>query len=593
MHPIITVVSGTINRLPLLKRMIDSARREARGLPLNFIIVDNGSTDGTEVWCKMQADVTLIQMGKAVGGIKAFTEGGKQSKARYTILANDDIEFLPYSIVSAYRCLEENWHCGAVAFADNRLSPTLDNPTYATQKHPTRNPHGQVVWTTYAQVGMYRTELMIQAGVWGGDDPLFGGAGAWTYGGDNYLSARIHEMGRGICETSLAKIHDYVHEDEVRVIGTSKHPNDAKLYHLRFDPTGKGQGAVYGSHRHEAPMTDGEARVRVLYMPEIEPIKSQQLTQQKGLYDAFVRAGFDVIQFAHTIEAQKDPAKMKVDLLNLINVFKPDLCFMQLHNADLITPEAVAKMRSLQPEMVVVNWNGDYWREKLFAPRMVELLKLVDCQLVVDNAVIEQYRQLGVTARYWQTAPETPNVSDIIEDTPAHDVLFLGTVYSEARRELVVFLDGLRKRGLDVGLYGARYPKGIKTNGITYYDYRQSHALMQKAGVVIGTMEFADTDGYVSNRLFEALQAGAVLLQQTVVNADKHLGLINGVHYATWDTLADLDKLIEYYLRHRDLALSMAERGQKYVRQYHQWDNRVDELIAILEGIDDDNLRPE
>jgi hypothetical protein len=593
MKPIITVVTGTINRLPLLKRMVESARREARGLPIDFIIVDNGSTDGTEAWCRTQPDITFVQMGKPVGGIKAFTEGGKLSQARYTILANDDIAFMPYSILSAYRCLEDNPHCGAVAFADNRLSPNQAEPVYATQKHFTRSEDGRVMLTTYAQVGMYRTPLMITAGVWGGDDPLFGGAGAWTYGGDNYLSARIHEMGYAICETKLAKIHDYVHQDEMRAVNTSKHPNDARLYHLRFDPSRYGRGAIYNSHRHEAPTMDTEPKVRVLYMPEIEPMQSPQLAQQKGLSHAFMQAGFDTIQFAYTIEAIHSPTEMRQKLLNLINVFKPDLCFMQAHSANLITPETMTKMRSLHPSMVVVNWNGDYWRDKLFAPRMVELLKLVDCQLVVDYAVIERYRQLGIKAYYWQIAPETPNVSDIIEDVPSYDVLFLGTVYSEARLELVTFLDGLRQKGFNVGLYGMSYPSHIKTNGTTYYDYRYTHALMQKAGVVIGAMEFADSDGYVSNRLFEALQAGAVLLQQTVINADIHLGLVNGVHYATWDTLEDLEPLIDYYLRHRDLALDIAQRGQQHIWKHHQWGNRVQELINILERIDNDNPRLE
>ena len=43
----ITVVSGTFNRLPLLKAMIASARASAQDVPVHFALCDGGSTDGT------------------------------------------------------------------------------------------------------------------------------------------------------------------------------------------------------------------------------------------------------------------------------------------------------------------------------------------------------------------------------------------------------------------------------------------------------------------------------------------------------------------------------------------------------------------
>ena len=54
--PLITVVTGTINRIDLLQRMVQSARKEARFLPIHFIIVDSDSSDGTSEWCKPKAD---------------------------------------------------------------------------------------------------------------------------------------------------------------------------------------------------------------------------------------------------------------------------------------------------------------------------------------------------------------------------------------------------------------------------------------------------------------------------------------------------------------------------------------------------------
>ena len=57
----ISLVSGTYNRLPLLKRMVASARQSAADLPLEIVLVDGGSTDGTIAWCKSQPDIVLIE----------------------------------------------------------------------------------------------------------------------------------------------------------------------------------------------------------------------------------------------------------------------------------------------------------------------------------------------------------------------------------------------------------------------------------------------------------------------------------------------------------------------------------------------------
>lgn len=578
--PLITVVSGTINRLPLLQNMVTSARKEARFLPLCFIIIDSNSSDGTADWCKAQADVTYIQAGEPKGAIRAFTDAGMLSKTRYTILANDDITFRPYSILSAYRHLEDNPRVGAIAFADNR-----NTPKHTTQRHGARNAQGIQVGSTYAQVGMYRTPLMQGAGVWGADDPLFGGAGAWTYGGDNYLTSRLWEFGYTVYPAPLCEIDDHLHKDETRAIGYSHGANDARLYNHRFDPSGRGQGAIFGSHVDSAPACDVTRAYRILQMPDIELNSSQQDKQMTGLTNA-LNDEADVLRYPYTLRARDmGTVDMQIELGMIARVFAPHLMFMQCQSTGLINAPFIAELRKHLPSTKFINWNGDYWREKLFNPPMLDLLKQVDCQLVVDYAVIPTYAEKGITAHYWQVAPETPDIAPLLGDTPYYDVLFMGAGYSTARKDLIRYLHGLKQKGLSVGLYGVAFPDGIQADGITYYDFARSQALMARAGVVVGAMEFTDSDGYVSNRLFECLQAGGTLLQQRVVNADSRLGIISGVHCAFWDTLNDLEGLIEYYLKNRGVAVGMAKRGKAFVQAYHSNDIRVTQLLEIIGAI--------
>ena len=119
--PLISVVTGTYNRLALLQSMIASVRREIpTGIPYEIVVCDGGSSDGSLDWLKAQADVVLIEHGALRGAITAFTDAAHQARGKYVVLANDDVEFKPLSLAAALVHLEDTPACGAVAFKDNR-----------------------------------------------------------------------------------------------------------------------------------------------------------------------------------------------------------------------------------------------------------------------------------------------------------------------------------------------------------------------------------------------------------------------------------------------------------------------------------------
>ena len=68
----ISVVTGTYNRFAMLQRMVASARRSVSTLPIEIIVVDGGSTDGTQAWCKTHPDIVLIEQGELLGACKAL-----------------------------------------------------------------------------------------------------------------------------------------------------------------------------------------------------------------------------------------------------------------------------------------------------------------------------------------------------------------------------------------------------------------------------------------------------------------------------------------------------------------------------------------
>lgn len=575
---LISLVSGTYNRLPLLQAMIESARATLpRGIDLEFIIVDGGSTDGTLAWCQTQADITLIAHGDLQGAIRAFCDGAKAARGKYVCLANDDITFYPNSLLLALVHLEERAHCGAVAFADNRPVP----PTYTGDRlHPPLTApaqrNGQMVYVPYAQVGLFRRWLGEEVGWWGADDPHFP---ARTYGGDNRLSSKIWERGYTVDAVDGCAIHDTVVDDTLRAHNRNQRPDldsDA-YYNLWRDALGRHTGPTIPP-QPTLPQQDKRA-LRILYLPIFEQGNDegarQQKRQKRGLRDALAKAGW-VYELDYQGVAE---GRLRETLLDLLKTFQPDILFTQLHSPYSIPVTVLRELRAQRPTMLALNWNGDTHRANLINPPMLELLREVDLQLVVNASVLPAYEQHGIPAAYWQIAFE-PVDETSLPTVKAHDILVQGSAYNDQRKQLG---RELRARfGARLGLYGDYWDD---PDGRTLYDFARGRALYQQAKIALASNEFPNDYGFVSNRIFETLAAGgALLLQQHVPGLEEMTGITAGQHYIEWRTLDDLQDLLTEWLSD-DCAAErqrIAAAARAYVQAHHSFERRVQQLFGDL-----------
>src|SRR5690606_2504691 len=80
-------------------------------------------------------------------------------------------------------------------------------------------PQGQHIHVPYAQVGLFRRWLGNMCGWWGADDPAFK---SHTYGGDNYLTARILEYGYSVDAVDGVRVKDIVARDGLRQHNVAK-----------------------------------------------------------------------------------------------------------------------------------------------------------------------------------------------------------------------------------------------------------------------------------------------------------------------------------------------------------------------------------
>lgn len=552
MTPLISIISGTFNRLAYLTEMIISARRlMPDGIDYNFIIVDGGSVDGTIEYCKKQPDVVLIEQGALVGAIKAFGAGFERADGEYLVVANDDISFVS-GILDAVVYLETHPDCGAVAFADDRLAPGYEEPGFHVQTIRAIRD-GEPVDVIYPQVGMVRAWLAKEAGYWGHLDPLMGEVG--TYGGDSYLGGRIWELGYTVDAVDACKVQDRVAPDMLRERNHGIEQQIGSAYYRRF-PNGV---HINSQPKPANPQTE---RLRILLATLYEPGFGKY---KHGLRDAFMRVGLTA-----DIDYVADPNR----LVGTAESWQPHIVFGQMRDANLMR-----YVRQACPSAVICSWDGDVWANDEIMREMLEQARWTNLNLFVNDDTVSRFRARGLKAAYWQVAPE---LVPPLPTEQAHDILFLANAYSDQRKALGERLrEWGRGKGYNVGLYGKGWIAG---NGDCLYDFARGAALYERCKLAIGDSQFADR-GFVSNRLFEAIANGACLLHQTIPGLEELTGLQAGVHYYAWDTFDQLTVLIDYLMNDDGARAAVAEAGKQFVRTRHTFDNRVAELRELIGGL--------
>lgn len=119
---IVTVVTPTLNGIEYLRDCIESARRSnSRGIEVEHVIVDGGSTDGTIELAESYG--LKVLKGKDRGIFDAINKGSFNSSGEILgFLGADDVllEGGLDAIVEAYRKTERRWVVGGIRWIDSQ-----------------------------------------------------------------------------------------------------------------------------------------------------------------------------------------------------------------------------------------------------------------------------------------------------------------------------------------------------------------------------------------------------------------------------------------------------------------------------------------
>jgi len=86
----VSVVIPVFNQLAYTKGCLESLRA-AEGIPLEVVVVDNGSSDGTGEYLASRSGLSVIRNGENRGCAAAWNQGVAASRAEWIVILNNDV----------------------------------------------------------------------------------------------------------------------------------------------------------------------------------------------------------------------------------------------------------------------------------------------------------------------------------------------------------------------------------------------------------------------------------------------------------------------------------------------------------------------
>jgi GT2 family glycosyltransferase/Flp pilus assembly protein TadD len=126
-----SIVILTCNQLKFTKECLESIQRHTPE-PHELIFVDNGSTDGTVAWLKLQTEkagnIRTIENSSNLGFAKGCNQGIEASRGEFIMLLNNDVIVTEGWLGGMLECLRHERNTGIVGPMTNNISGTQKVP---------------------------------------------------------------------------------------------------------------------------------------------------------------------------------------------------------------------------------------------------------------------------------------------------------------------------------------------------------------------------------------------------------------------------------------------------------------------------------
>lgn len=274
------------------------------------------------------------------------------------------------------------------------------------------------------------------------------------------------------------------------------------------------------------------------------------------------------------IELSTGAKDVNQEAVRIAREFKPDIIFMQIQCANIISIETVKAMR--ETGAWICNWNGDI---RHHTPQW-----MIEMAFHVDKTLFSNGRDLKNVVRggYLEIGYDPEIYTPVGQVGTCKEISFFGNNYgaghfplSSLRIEMNAMLQ--KYFGGMYGVYGNNWPN-VSGN----YNHSQAEeAKAYRATKIAINLSHFDEDSYTSDRMYRILGTGVLCLCKAYPN----MPFIDNVHVRTWNTLPELLNLINYYLDPKNKAErdQIAKQGHDFVKENYTFDEMVKNLIYIYE----------
>lgn len=232
MNPLLSIVTGTRNRLTDLCRLLRSLQTCSASADWELIVSDASDVqlNADAVYILAAYGVRIIREQPRLGCTKGYNAAFKKATGKWVIWLNDDCEVLPGYDVNAIRFMESNpaIGLGALYYSEPGLPYHINQCCYGMD---------------YANFGIILRSLGEQVG-WFDEDIVM-------YGNDNSLAYRVMLAGAGIAGIPDARVFHHSTKDHHRLENNNQafRVEQAELLKSKYGPRVAEMKAVYEKTR--------------------------------------------------------------------------------------------------------------------------------------------------------------------------------------------------------------------------------------------------------------------------------------------------------------------------------------------------------
>ena len=304
--------------------------------------------------------------------------------------------------------------------------------------------------------------------------------------------------------------------------------------------------------------------MKVLFLPHDRLSRGQR----DGLNHAFGPWNVDSYDYLEKLRAGE--VAIERDFIEWVGHYQPELVWMNLQDAGVITAEVVEAARARAPKTRFVQWIGDY--HPVISPRIASTAKACNTTLVSSAGQIRDFFRAGARdVLYCQVAVDwTNDVHGWPSWTPPFrvpDVVFVGNCYldgpwSKGTEERLGAVRVLQDLGVDFGVIGSGWPKGVPVIGMCTVD--QQASVYRLAKVVINVNHANDVERYYSDRMLIGMASGTPVVARHVPGLDAEFD--RGTDLFWYETDDELRAAVRFLLDPLNSGLAQIGRASCWER---------------------------